>query len=1006
MFLRTPARGPAAYTADMKDEMMSAVLAEPAFRLALYLASPAFFRALEAKDFRQLGPKELVTVKKYLNRMSFRPTPFGAFSAFTLTAWSDAGTVRLADRGDTILHLLPDQMVTTLAWEQISKAPLGPGYQLNATLYPVGGEYRFIKTSREEDSGRLHFTLESFDCNPLSVPLFTYLAKGPRSAGEIAHFIRLRTGCAPAEAAEYTSFLIGAQIVVSCSAINITGPDHLTLVTGRQLSGMLAREFRPIRTISAETPVEVLQQTERRIGALLANQPGHEPQSKFYANAERPLVSGGLPAKYRRELEEAVGALMKMSAVPPRPLLDRFAAAFSTRFDGQKIPLLQAVDPDAGVGYGDLAEQAGASNLLKGVKIPEEAAAQQIQWTDLHPLLLRKWNALKGDQGINLDEADIAGLSPLCGYPMPPSIALMLRLTQAGLQVETAGGVTGAALIGRFTPFSQQVHTLAREIAAREASVNPEVVFAEIAQLSDAHTDNINRRLSVYDYEIPLNATSVLPLENQILPCDLLVSVKNGEVILESRKLKKRVIPRLSSAYNFQHNDLAVFRFLCDLQYQHLQTALAFDLESFFPGMDVYPRVSYKSTVLSTAKWRVSHYSGEGGRSLRARLGLPAVIALAHFDQQLVFNLDIEAEERFFDEVVRGMKNFLIGEFLLPAPVVTDSAGDPLVNQFVAFVVNRQPVYRPHPFLPAAGKTVERDFILGSSWLYLKIYCTPPAASQLLARKVLPVISGIKKKEELRWFFVRYADPSYHIRLRIRVNQTSAAMVIGELKSRFEGLVRSQIVRAYQADVYSRELERYGERYIEAAELLFQRSSELVAYYLRNDTDGSFPPERLAIPAFLSQLEQFFPDLARQVAYLEHISASFQAEFRADKTLKIELDRLYRDLRSDIGALAEAKTSDPVTRLKLKKQWAAFTGQGMAIAKLCLHEPTQKRTALLADLIHMHLNRLFSAKQREHEMVLYYCLLKYKISLLARMKRSVSAVSGAMSKDEKLAYLS
>jgi hypothetical protein len=54
----------------------------------------------------------------------------------------------------------------------------------------------------------------------------------------------------------------------------------------------------------------------------------------------------------------------------------------------------------------------------------------------------------------------------------------------------------------------------------------------------------------------------------------------------------------------------------------------------------------------------------------------------------------------------------------------------------------------------------------------------------------------------------------------------------------------------------------------------------------------------------------------------------------------------------------------------------------------------------------MHLNRLFSTKQREHEMVLYYCLLKYKISLLARIKSSVSARSGSISKDKKLACLS
>jgi thiopeptide-type bacteriocin biosynthesis protein len=992
LFLRTPARSFVHYTADLDDEMMPAVLADPAFRLALHLASPEFFRLLEAKGFAGLSSKELVTVKKYLNRMSFRPTPFGAFSAFTLTEWSDSGPVRVADRRGIRVHLLADQRVATLASERIKEASLSPDYGLNPTLYPVGAEYRFIKTSREEGASKLHFTLESFDANPLSTPLFRYLAMSPRSAAEIAGFIRLKTGCHPADAAEYASFLIGAQIIVSQWDLSITGPDYLLGGHRRELPGALnrlAQEFEKIRTISAETPVAVLRQTEQQIDALLTKQREGELPAKFYANAERPLLCGGLAPQYRDELLQAVAALIKISAVPQQPLLARFVQAFSARFDKQKIPLLQAMDPDAGVGYGDLAEQAEDSKLLNGVKIPEKAAAaQQIEWTNLNRLFLRKWNALEGGAGLILDEADLAGISPPGEYPLPPSLAVMFRITEAGLLVETAGGVTGAALIGRFTPLSPEVHQLARAIAAREASVNPEVVFAEIAQLSDIHTDNINRRLAVYDFEIPINSISVLPLENQILPCDLLVSVQNGEVIVESRKLKKRVIPRLTSAYNFQHNNLAVFRFLCDLQYQGQKTALAFDLENFFPGMDFYPRVSYKSNILSVAKWRISNYSGEGVHSLRARLGLPAAVALTRFDQQLVFNLDIEAEARFFEEVVRGMNNFVVSEFLMPARVVTDSKGDPLINQFVAFLASRQPVYNQQTFVPAVTKTVERNFILGSSWLYLKIYCTPSSASRLLTKKILPVIRSIKKKEEACWFFIRYADPSYHIRLRIRVNQAHAAVVIKKLKSRFEGLVRNQVVRAYQADVYSRELERYGSRYIQAAELLFECSSELVVCYLRNDPEGNFPPERLAIPAFLSLLEQFFPEEADQVACLEHFSASFQAEFRADKTLKIELDRLYREMRADIEELAAGKEKDVIRRLKLGKQWAAFVSQGKVIAGLCLYEPLPKRMALLADLVHMHLNRQFPTKQREHEMVLYYCLLKYKLSRLARTQKS------------------
>ena len=39
---------------------------------------------------------------------------------------------------------------------------------------------------------------------------------------------------------------------------------------------------------------------------------------------------------------------------------------------------------------------------------------------------------------------------------------------------------------------------------------------------------------------------------------------------------------------------------------------------------------------------------------------------------------------------------------------------------------------------------------------------------------------------------------------------------------------------------------------------------------------------------------------------------------------------------------------------------------------------------LAGDLIHMHLNRLFSDKQRNHEFIIYYLLYKYYASAEAR----------------------
>ncbi|MGY8712177.1 hypothetical protein RAD16_41190, partial [Bradyrhizobium sp. 18BD] len=47
---------------------------------------------------------------------------------------------------------------------------------------------------------------------------------------------------------------------------------------------------------------------------------------------------------------------------------------------------------------------------------------------------------------------------------------------------------------------------------------------------------------------------------------------------------------------------------------------------------------------------------------------------------------------------------------------------------------------------------------------------------------------------------------------------------------------------------------------------------------------------------------------------------------------------------------------------------------------------TKRRDQLLADLIHMHLNRLFIDRQRNQELIIYYCFYKYQLSVKAIKK--------------------
>lgn len=204
LFLRTPLLSFAGY----RDTTAEQLLASPHFRVALYLASPAFYRVLQGKGFDAalLSARELLSIKKYHNRMSFRPTPFGLFSAFTLTHWGEDGPILLPEAGGTDLHLLADMQVS-MGLAQLLAPPLAEErFMLNPTLYLLGKEFRFIHTRSEPGHTRLSFSLQSLDASPLTKALRGFLKAGPASGAQIIAFLSARTGCTPDDAFSYLEF--------------------------------------------------------------------------------------------------------------------------------------------------------------------------------------------------------------------------------------------------------------------------------------------------------------------------------------------------------------------------------------------------------------------------------------------------------------------------------------------------------------------------------------------------------------------------------------------------------------------------------------------------------------------------------------------------------------------------------------------------------------------------------------------------------------------------------
>jgi hypothetical protein len=160
LLLRTPARSSKYYTDIDRQKLLDDLF----FRLALYLASSGFYEKLRRADFRieRLTDREQLTIERYFNRISYRPTPFGLFSAVSLISWSD-GTYLAIQNANFNITANPDQTYVMIMGRELLLKELDPAalYIPNFTLYRTANEYRFIRTGIEEANNKREYLLQS-----------------------------------------------------------------------------------------------------------------------------------------------------------------------------------------------------------------------------------------------------------------------------------------------------------------------------------------------------------------------------------------------------------------------------------------------------------------------------------------------------------------------------------------------------------------------------------------------------------------------------------------------------------------------------------------------------------------------------------------------------------------------------------------------------------------------------------------------------------------------------
>lgn len=268
---------------------------------------------------------------------------------------------------------------------------------------------------------------------------------------------------------------------------------------------------------------------------------------------------------------------------------------------------------------------------------------------------------------------------------------------------------------------------------------------------------------------------------------------------------------------------------------------------------------------------------------------------------------------------------------------------------------------------------ITRDFLPGEEWIYYKIYCPYISADEILLtiENHISNYSCLNTKID-KWFFIRYNDPDYHLRIRIRLKDVDyLGAIVVELSKIFRALYNNRKIISYSMNIYEREIEKYDAKTISYFENISCLDSTLALNTLRickNNQEACFLNALIITDCYLSSFDY---TTNQKLKFCASRRDYFKEEFNTDSATRKSLKVKYAGLESKIHHFL-LKPKDKVL-INFENDLKVFINHLLIEDDLA----GQLSMKFLINLIHLHINRMFIRHQRKYEFVCFDMLSRY-----------------------------
>jgi class I lanthipeptide synthase len=940
----------------------------PGFADAARYASSYFATLVEAVLNREITDKKQIrritlSVIRYLQRATGRPTPFGLFAG--VAPVQVGGDAQAAWGVDHRAMIRADTLWLDDVVQRLETLPA-----LLPHLHVVVSDLIVDRGDRiEMPRGPGRVTMR----NSAVVRLVRDAAAAPIAFGVLSDKIAEAFPDAPPSTIhQVLRSLVTQGVLISNLRAPMTVTDPLQYLiealnraatgTAVDQAGTVVEELRDIAQILTEhNAADTRADDQARLRSMAIE------RMRRVSTAGRTTLAGDLhldcrvtvPGELAGEMAHAVTALMRLTRQPrPDQRWNDWCREFWDRYGtGAVVPVTEAVHPDAGIG---LPAEFPASML----PAPDDTVSRRDE-----ELLRLGWEAVAGGQHeVVLTDDIIAAITteePIDARWIPPHVELGARVHAASEEALREGDYTFTVhpawafgtLTCRFGPTVTRAG-LDTVYAGAPTGIDGALAVQMTFPPLFPHSENVARIPAYLPYVLPLGEHRAHDL-NVIRLDDIgIVAVADG-LHLISISRRRIIEPQVFHALALNKQAPPLARFLATLTRGFLARYTEFDWGPQAARLPYLPRVRYRRAILSPATWRITAAdhtamiaeTGSWDDALtrwRQRWNCPDTVELHHDHRTLRLTLTAgahlaplrehldkhggatltESESAADTAWIGGHVHEIVMPFARAAPPTPSLVTGPL-----PLVTNSTAAH-----LPGAPQ---------ASWLSVQVFTHPERLDDII-RAHLPRLLATFDGEPVYWF-ARYRSvrETDHLRLRIRTasldEYATVALAVGEWGQQLCDVgAASRLALA----TYRREVGRYGSGpAMDAAEAVFAADSHAVALAAQLLPPRVIHPMALTAIGMVDIADGFHPDPGTATGWLLN---------RLSATVAPSADRAVADqvaAWSARGRLPDG--TEPPAALA-----AAWQDRLVSLARYRLVLPDDTNTDhVLSALLHMHHNR-------------------------------------------------